>query len=86
MVKSSAETKYRAMALSTCELIWLKQLFEGVKMWKRWTNETDLWNWNWTNETSVSCGRTGFITFICLKLISAYWVKKENEKLKEKKS
>ena len=31
MVKSSAEAEYRAMALTTCELIWLKQLLQELK-------------------------------------------------------
>ncbi|XP_031288153.1 secreted RxLR effector protein 161-like [Pistacia vera] len=31
VAQSSAEAKYRAMALATCELIWLKQLIQELK-------------------------------------------------------
>lgn len=31
MTRSSAETEYRAMALASCELIWLKQLIRELK-------------------------------------------------------
>ncbi|RVW12305.1 Retrovirus-related Pol polyprotein from transposon RE2 [Vitis vinifera] len=31
---SSAEAEYRAMTLAICELIWLKQSFSGVEIWK----------------------------------------------------
>ena len=31
LAKSSAETEYRAMALATCELIWLKHLFQELR-------------------------------------------------------
>ena len=34
VVRSSAEAKYRAMALATCELIWLKQLFQKLRFSK----------------------------------------------------
>ena len=30
MARSCVEAKYRAMALETCELIWLKQLFKEL--------------------------------------------------------
>ena len=30
VVKSSVEAEYRAMALQTCELIWLKHLFQEL--------------------------------------------------------
>ena len=32
VVKSSAEAKYRAMALATSELIWLKQLLQELRL------------------------------------------------------
>ena len=32
--KSSAKAKYRAMALATCELIWLKQLLQELRFGK----------------------------------------------------
>ena len=31
MVRSSVEAEYRAMALATCELIWLKQLLQELR-------------------------------------------------------
>ena len=31
VVRSSAEAEYKAMALATCELIWLKQLIRELK-------------------------------------------------------
>ena len=31
VTRSSAETEYRAMALASCELIWLKQLIREFK-------------------------------------------------------
>ena len=31
MVRSSAKAKYQAMALATCELIWLKQLLQELR-------------------------------------------------------
>ena len=31
MAKSSDETEYQAMALATCELIWLKQLLQELR-------------------------------------------------------
>ena len=34
MARCSAETKYRAMALATCELIWLKQLLQELRFGK----------------------------------------------------
>ena len=34
MAKSSAEAEYRAIALETCELIWLKQLFQELRFGK----------------------------------------------------
>ena len=34
MARSSAETKYRAMALTNCELIWLKQLLQELRFSK----------------------------------------------------
>ena len=34
MARSSAEPEYRAMALATCELIWLKQLFQELRFVK----------------------------------------------------
>ena len=34
MVKSSAEAEYRAMALTTCELIWLKHLLRELRFGK----------------------------------------------------
>ena len=34
VAKSSAETEYRAMALETCELIWLKQLLQELRFRK----------------------------------------------------
>ena len=34
VVKSSAETKYQAMALATCELIWLKLLIQELRFGK----------------------------------------------------
>ena len=34
MARSSAEAKYRAMTLATCELIWLKQLLQELKFGK----------------------------------------------------
>ena len=32
VVRSSAEAKHRAMALATCELIWLKQLLQELRV------------------------------------------------------
>ena len=34
MVRSSAEAKYQTMTLATCELIWLKQLFQELRFGK----------------------------------------------------
>ncbi|RVW37765.1 Retrovirus-related Pol polyprotein from transposon RE1 [Vitis vinifera] len=34
VARSSAEAEYRAMALATCELIWLRHLLQGVEIWK----------------------------------------------------
>ena len=34
VVRSSAEAEYRAMALATCELIWLKQLLQELRFGK----------------------------------------------------
>ena len=34
VARSSAEVEYRAMALGTCELVWLKQLFQELKLCK----------------------------------------------------
>ena len=34
MARSSAEAKYRAMALATCELIWLKQFLQEQRFGK----------------------------------------------------
>ena len=34
MVRSSAETEYRAIALATCELIWLRQLLQELRFGK----------------------------------------------------
>ena len=34
MVKSSDEVEYRAMALATCEFIWLKQLLQKLRFMK----------------------------------------------------
>ena len=34
MARSSAEAKYRVMALATCELIWLKQLLQELRFGK----------------------------------------------------
>ena len=34
VARSSAEAKYRAMALETCELIWLKQLLQELRFGK----------------------------------------------------
>ena len=34
MARSSVEAKYRAMALATCELIWLKQLLQELRFGK----------------------------------------------------
>ena len=34
VAKSSAEAEYRAMALATCELIWLKHLFQELRFGK----------------------------------------------------
>ena len=34
VVRSSAEAEYRAMALATCELVWLKQLLHELGFWK----------------------------------------------------
>ena len=34
MARFSAEAKYRAMVLATCELIWLKQLLQELRFWK----------------------------------------------------
>ena len=31
VARSSAEAEYRAMALATCKLIWLKQLLQELK-------------------------------------------------------
>ena len=31
IARSSAETEYRAMALATCKLIWVKQLIQELK-------------------------------------------------------
>ncbi|RVW83271.1 Retrovirus-related Pol polyprotein from transposon RE1 [Vitis vinifera] len=35
VARSSAKAKYRAMALTTCELIWLKHLLRELRFWKR---------------------------------------------------
>ena len=32
MAKSSAEVEYQVMALATCELIWLKQLLQELRV------------------------------------------------------
>ena len=34
MARSSAEAEYRAMALATCELVWLKQLIQELKLYE----------------------------------------------------
>ena len=34
MARSSAEAEYRAMALTTCELIWVKQLLQDLRFEK----------------------------------------------------
>ena len=34
IVRSSAEAKYQAMVLATCELIWLKQLLQDLRFGK----------------------------------------------------
>ena len=34
VARSSAEAEYRAMALATCELIWLKHLLQKLRFWK----------------------------------------------------
>ena len=34
VARSSAEVEYRAMALATCELIWLKQLLQKLRFGK----------------------------------------------------
>ena len=34
VARSSAKTKYRAMTLATCELIWLKQLLQELRFGK----------------------------------------------------
>ena len=34
MVRSSSESKYRAMTLATCELIWFKQLLQELRFGK----------------------------------------------------
>ena len=34
VTRSSAEAKYRAMVLATCELIWLKQLLQELRFGK----------------------------------------------------
>ena len=34
VVRSSAEAEYRAMALATCELIWLKHLIQELRFGK----------------------------------------------------
>ena len=34
MTRSNAEAEYRAMALATCELIWLKQLLQELRFEK----------------------------------------------------
>ena len=34
VARSSVEAKYRAMALATCELIWLKHLLQGLRFGK----------------------------------------------------
>ena len=34
VVRSSVETKYRAMTLATCELIWLKHLLQELRFGK----------------------------------------------------
>ena len=34
VARSSAKVEYRAMALATCELIWLRHLLLGAKIWK----------------------------------------------------
>ena len=34
VARSSAETEYRAMALATCKLIWLKHLFKELRFGK----------------------------------------------------
>ena len=34
MARSSAETEYRVMALTTCELIWLKELLQELRFGK----------------------------------------------------
>ena len=34
MVRSSAKAEYRAMALATCEHIWLKQLLQELRFEK----------------------------------------------------
>ena len=34
VTRSSAKAKYRVMALATCELIWLKQLFQELRIGK----------------------------------------------------
>ena len=34
VTRSSAEAEYRAMALVTCELIWLKHLLQGLRFGK----------------------------------------------------
>ena len=39
VARSSDEAEYRAMALATCELIWLKHLLQELRFWKDGTNE-----------------------------------------------
>ena len=34
VARSSVEAEYRAMALATCELIWLKHLLQELRFWK----------------------------------------------------
>ena len=34
VARSSAGVEYRAMALTTCELIWLKHLLQELRLWK----------------------------------------------------
>ncbi|RVW16568.1 Retrovirus-related Pol polyprotein from transposon TNT 1-94 [Vitis vinifera] len=42
VARSSAEAEYRAMALATCELIWLKHLFRELRFGKEKTDEAHL--------------------------------------------